>query len=292
MAAVVVLLVVVDVVLVAMAMARTAPGSFGTPGPVPTFGRTDTATPSATPDASASAQAAATASARRLLSAVAGREAWRASSATCSDAQVVLEHTVDGGATWSPVAVGDDVRALWGMRATTAGLSVLEGVGEGCTQQERTSTDGGATWKDATPGASGAAITPAGVRLGSTVVENPCPEPVDAFAGDRTSVVVCDGQLEWRTRGSAWVDVPLGGVRGIAVDGDTYTLARIGTSSCDGVQIETMPAMDVSPATRTTPIGCNDVTTDGPIAIDRVGDTVWMWAGSDVAVSANGGATW
>ena len=42
-AAVVVLLVVVDVVLVAMAMARTAPGSFGTPGPdgapIPTGGK-------------------------------------------------------------------------------------------------------------------------------------------------------------------------------------------------------------------------------------------------------------
>ncbi len=133
--------------------------------------------------------------------------------------------------TWDHVdarRLGDDVRALWGMRATTDGLSLLEAVGDGCEATERTSVDDGVTWKAAAAGASGAGITPDGVRLGTTTVANPCPEPLDAFQGTRTAIVVCDGQVEWRTGTAAWVDVPLGGVRGVAVDGNSYTLARSG----------------------------------------------------------------
>ncbi len=176
---------------------------------------------------------------------------------------MVLEHTVDGGTTWTPVALGDDVRALWGMRATTDGLSLLEAVGDGCEATERTSVDDGVTWKAAAAGASGAGITPDGVRLGTTTVANPCPEPLDAFQGTRTAIVVCDGQVEWRTGTAAWVDVPLGGVRGVAVDGNSYTLARVGASACEGVQVETMTAIGVTPATPTTPVGCNPAPTTG-----------------------------
>ncbi len=290
----VVLLVVVDVVLVAMALGHTTPGAVGTPRPAPTFGVSPEGTPSAspTPSPSETAQGEAAGESRRLLSAVDGREAWRASSATCPVAQVVLEHTVDGGATWTPVTLGEDVRALWGMRATTEGLSLLEAVGDDCAPTERTTTDDGATWKAAAAGAAGAGITPDGVRLGSTTVANPCPQPLDAFQGSTTTVVVCDGQVEWRTGTAAWVDVPLGGVRGVAVDGSSYTLARIGNPECDGVQFETMTAVGVTPATPTNRVGCSDAQTEGPIAIDRAGQAVWMWAGDEVLVSTDGGKTW
>lgn len=293
-AVVVVLLVAVDIVLVAMALAHTTPGAVGTPRPAPTFGAAPDRSPSAaaTPSSTATAQSEADGESRRLLSAVNGQEAWRASSAACSAAQVVLEHTVDGGATWVPVTLGDDVRALWGMRATTDGLSLLEAVGDDCEPTERTTTDDGATWKAAAAGASGAGITPDGVRLGSTTVANPCPQPLDAFLGSSTAVVVCDGQVEWRTGSEPWVDVPLGGVRGVAVDGSSYTLARVGSPECEGVQFETMTALDVTPATPTTPIGCSDVQTEGQIAIDRAGQAVWMWAGDEVVVSTDGGKTW
>ncbi|WP_146240206.1 hypothetical protein [Curtobacterium sp. MCSS17_008] len=288
------LLVVVDVVLVAMALARTTPEAVGTPRPVPTFGASPERTPSAsaTPTSGATAQGAVDGESRRLLSAVDGQEAWRASSATCSDAQVVLEHTVDGGATWTPVTLGDDVRAVWGMRATTAGVSVVAAVGDDCAATVRTSVDDGLTFRDGDVSAGGAGITPEGILLGATTAEAPCPEPIDAFQGSTTAVVVCDGQLEWRTGTAAWVDVPLSGVRGIAVDGTTYTLARVGTETCEGVQIETMPATGVTPTTTTTPIGCNPVNPDSSIALDRAGQDVWMWAGDDVAVSVNGGANW
>jgi len=287
-AVLVVVLVVVDVVLVALALARTAPQDEGDPRPVPTFGTS--ASGPATPGPSATAAGAGEAD--HLLSAVDDLEAWRASSTTCAVSKVVLERTTDGGLEWQAVALGDDVRTVSALRATADGVSVLVGIGNECTPEVRTSTDDGATWTPGEAGAAGAGITEQGLVLGEAVVESPCEDPLDAFRGDSTSLVACDAQLDWRSGAGDWVDVPIDGVRAIAVDAGEYTLARAGTPSCDGVQIETMPAAGVTAATKTTPIGCNDVPTDVPIALDRSGDDVWMWAGDDVAVSGDGGATW
>ncbi len=292
-ALVVVALVVVDVVLVALALARTAPEARGDAGPVPTFG--SSASAPATPGPSATASAGPTAdgvSTRHMLSAVDGLEAWRASSTTCDVSETVLEHTTDGGQEWSPVALGDDVRTIGSLRATADGLSVLVGVGDECATEVRTSTDDGATWVLGTAGAAGAGVTDQGLVLGDAVVPSPCEDPLDAFRGDSTTLVACADELQWRTGTGAWVTVPIDGVRALAVNGTEYTLARIGTDSCDGVQIETMPASGVTPATTTTPIGCNPVATEGAIALDRSGQDVWMWAGGSVAVSNDGGATW
>ncbi len=196
-----------------------------------------------------------------MLSAVDGLEAWRASSTTCDVSETVLEHTTDGGQEWSPVALGDDVRTIGSLRVTADGLSVLVGVGDECATEVRTSTDDGATWVLGTAGAAGAGVTDQGLVLGDAVVPSPCEDPLDAFRGDSTTLVACADELQWRTGTGAWVTVPIDGVRALAVNGTEYTLARIGTDSCDGVQIETMPASGVTPATTTTPIGCNPVAT-------------------------------
>lgn len=124
-------------------------------------------------------------------------------------------------------------------------------------------------------------------------VQAPCTDPIEAFQGQQTAVVICDGQLEWRTGEGAWVDVPMGGVRSIAVDGSDYTLARVGVASCDGVQLVTMPAAGVTPSTPVTPVGCADgADTDDTVTIDRAGQDVWLWDGTTVRVSSDGGATW
>ncbi|QCR42572.1 hypothetical protein C1N91_02435 [Curtobacterium sp. SGAir0471] len=295
-AVVVVALVVIDVVLVALALARTAPEAVGQPRPVPTFGATATApaTPRQSPSATATGGPAAdgAGSARHLLSAIDGLEAWRASSATCADPEVVLEHTTDGGKKWQAVELDTDVRTIAALRATSSGVSVLVGTGDACATEVRTSTDDGGTWTDGAAGAAGAGITEQGLALGSDVVDPPCADPADVFRGDSTTLVACDDQLDWRSGTGSWVDVPIDGVRAIAVDGAEYTLARVGTASCDGVQIETMRASGVTAATTTTPIGCNPVPTERPIALDRAGQSVWMWSDGGVAISKNGGATW
>ncbi|MDM7887443.1 hypothetical protein QUG98_03150 [Curtobacterium sp. RHCJP20] len=295
-AVVVVALVVIDVVLVALALARTAPEATGQPRPVPTFGATATApaTPRQSPSASATGDPAAegAGSARHLLSAIDGLEAWRASSATCADPEVVLEHTTDGGKRWQAVELDTDVRTIAALRATSSGVSVLVGTGDACATEVRTSTDDGSTWVGGASGAAGAGITEQGLVLGDDLIAPPCDDPDDAFRGESTTLVACDDELDWRSGTGAWVKVPVVGVRAIAVNGGEYTLARVGTASCDGVQVETMRASGVTTATTTTPVGCNPVPTERPIALDRSGRDLWMWTGDSVTVSKDGGATW
>ncbi|PYY31833.1 hypothetical protein [Curtobacterium sp. MCBD17_030] len=286
-AIVIVVLVVIDIALVTLALGRTAPNSGDPAGPIPTFSsspRSSTSSPTPTADA---------AGARRSLSAVDGQEAWRATDGTCGGPAPTLEHTLDAGATWKPVTLGTDVSSLMAIRASSANLTVLAGVGDDCTTTVRTSTDDGVTWTAGSPGAAGAGVSTAGIVFATGVVEPPCSEPIEAYQGKSTSVVICDGQLEWRGGAGEWVDVPLSGVRSVADAGMTYTLARINTELCDGVQIESLPAVDVTPETSTTPIGCDaDVATSEPLSLDRVDDHVWLWAGDTVSVSADGGATW
>ena len=296
----VVALVVIDVVLVTLALGRTDAHQHGPAGPIPTFTSTPDTTeapsssgsPSAAPSASAD-PASATASGRRLLTAVSSLEAWRASGGTCGGERPVLEHTVDGGATWVPTTLGTDVGSVMAIRASSTALSIMVGTGPDCVATLHTTTDAGASWSPAEDGAAGAGIDAEGVVLSSSTIEPPCADPIDAFQGERTTVVICDGQLEWRTGTASWVDVPLGGVRSLAVDGDHYTIASIGASQCAGVQIEKMPAIGVTSATRTDVVGCADGLDDTTgVAIARAGDDLWLWAGDDVKVSADGGVTW
>lgn len=295
-AVVVVVLIVVDVVLVALALGRTAPEDNGPAGPIPTFSGTPDSRETSRPTATATAHSDAASTAQqghRLLTAVDGQEAWRASGGSCGGPRPVLEHTLDGGSTWVPVGLGTDVGSLMAIRASSAELSVLVGVGDDCTTTARTSTDAGVTWEPGAPGAAGAGISPDGVVLASGTEQAPCADPIDAFQGERTAVVICDGQLEWRTGDAAWVDVPMAGVRSIGVDGGKYTLARVGAAACDGVQIETMSASNVTPSSSTTPIGCaDDADTDDTVTMDRAGQDVWLWDGTTVRVSSDGGATW
>ncbi|PZE61603.1 hypothetical protein DEJ24_04930 [Curtobacterium sp. MCPF17_001] len=287
-AIVIVVLVVIDIALVTLALGRTAPNSGDPAGPIPTFSSSPRSSTSPSPSPTADA-----AGARRSLSAVDGQEAWRATGGTCGGPAPTLEHTLDAGATWEPVTLGSDVSSVMAIRASSASLTVLAGVGDDCTPTVRSSTDDGATWSAAGDGAAGAGISTAGVVLSTGVVDPPCSDPIEAFQGKQTSVVICDGQLDWRSGTGDWVDVPLDGVRSIADAGNDYSLARIGTDTCAGVQIESMPAIAVTPATTTTPIGCDaDAATEGSISLDRSGNDVWLWAGDTVAVSTDGGATW
>ncbi|WFR68139.1 hypothetical protein P9139_07450 [Curtobacterium flaccumfaciens] len=277
----VVALVVVDVVLVTLALGRTDPQQHGSAGPIPTFTSTpdvtETPSPTGSPSAAPTASgdpASATAPGRRLLSAVSGLEAWRASSGTCGGERPVLEHTADGGATWVPTDLGTDVGSVMAIRASSTGLSIMVGTGPDCAASAHTTTDGGATWSPADDGVAGAGIDADGVVLASSTIEPPCADPIDAFQGDRTTVVICDGQLEWRTGSEPWIDVPLGGVRSLAVDGDHYVLARVGVAQCAGVQIETMTAIGVTAATQTDVVGCADHLDDiTDVAIARAGTT-------------------
>lgn len=301
-AVIVVVLVVVDVLLVTLALERTAPTSNGTTGPVPTFSSTPrpsvsgTATPSASaeprPSASTTADAAGTdTSDRRLLSAVDGVEAWRASSGACGGADGELEHTTDRGATWKRVDLGAGPGAVLALRADSDAVSIAVGVGDDCQPTVRTSTDDGRTWK--TGGDAGAGIGRDGLILESGTVDPPCDDPIEVYQGDFTTAVVCSDEVQWRAGTGAWVGVPLDGVRSLADDGDTYLVARRGATGCAGVEIRSVPAVDVTPEVATGFVGCAaDADPDGELVLAQTGAGTWLWSGDEVMVSKDSGATW
>ncbi|WP_267424378.1 MULTISPECIES: hypothetical protein [unclassified Curtobacterium] len=296
-AAAVVLLVVLDVVLVAVALGRTAPQDGGQPGPIPTF--TSTPSPRPTPSASSTAAASAPADAmqsssgRHLLTAVDGSVAWRASAGVCGGSGEVLQHTTDGGASWQSVRLGDDVESILALRATSSSISMLVAAGPDCEVVVRTSADDGATWSAGTAGAAGAGIGPDGLVLKTGTVDPPCSDPTEVFQGDYTTAVICQDVMEWRSGTGAWVEAPMQGIRSLADAGDRYTIAVVGADDCDGVQIASVGAAKVTRTSTATAVGCDaDADTDGAVTVARSGTNVWVWAGKSVAVSSDGGATW
>ncbi|ROS65289.1 hypothetical protein EDF42_1711 [Curtobacterium sp. PhB172] len=295
-AVIVVVLVVVDVVLVALALARTAPSSNGSPGPVPTFSSsprspgTRTAEPSGTATADPAGMVA---PGRRLLSAVDGQEAWRASSGVCDGTDGVLEHTVDGGTTWTPVGLGAGAGAVLALRAGTDSISVVIGTGDDCEPTVRTSVDDGQSWNDGAAGAAGAGVGPDGLILSTGAVDSPCTDPIEAYEGEFTTAVVCADAVQWRSGDGEWVGVPLAGVRSLADDGDSYLVASVDADACAGVEIRSLPAVGVMTATKSTVVGCaSEADPDGALAVARAGNAVWLWSGSDALVSTDDGVTW
>lgn len=293
----VVVLVVVDVVLVALALSRTAPQDAGQPGPIPTF--TSTPAPSPTASASASAPAAEGASAiegspgRRLLAAVNGTEAWRASAGVCGGPAAVLQHTTDGGTTWKSVSLGSDVASVMGLRASSGSVSVLVGAGPDCEADVRTSTDDGGTWTSGKPGVAGAGIGPRGLVVKTGTVDPPCADPIEVYQGQFTTAVICADVLAWRSGAGKWVETPMKGVRSLADAGDHYTIARVGDADCAGVQITSLAAAKVTPSSIPAVVGCDAAAAvDGSVTVARSGEAVWLWAGDTVAVSPDGGVTW
>lgn len=293
-AAVVAALVIIDVTLVALALARTAPASHGTVGPVPTFSSASLPSVSPTPLGTATAGPAAMVTpGRHLLSAVDAKEAWRASSGTCGGAAGVLEHSVDGGVTWTRTGLGAATGAVLGLRADATGVAVVLGSGSACAPTVRTSADDGRTWRTGSAGTAGAGIGPDGLILSTGTIASPCSDPTDAYEGEFTTAVVCADEVQWRSGNGAWVRVPLNGVGSIADDGDAYLVARTGVPGCAGAEIRSMPAVAVTSATKTTLVGCAAAADpNGALALARTSSTVWLWSGDGVLVSADGGVTW
>lgn len=287
-------LVVIDVVLVALAIARTAPASNGTAGPVPTFSSAPRPSVSPTPQSTQTANPAGMVTpGRLLLAAVDEQEAWRAASGTCGGSPGSLEHSVDGGATWTRVSDGIRMGAILALRADSTSVSVVLGTGGDCAQEVRTTVDRGRSWKDSAAGAAGAGIGPDGLILSSGTVAAPCANPTDVFQGELTTAVVCEGQVQWRSGDGAWVGVPVPGVRSFTDDGDSYLLAVAGSSTCSGTEIRSMPAVAVVPTTKSAVVGCaREVESDSALALARAGDALWLWSGDAVEVSADGGSSW
>lgn len=297
-----VLFVILDVILVALALAAhrdTVPLQHG---PIPTFSsppHTPAPTPSATSTTPATSAPAAAGqvtplASARFLTATSGTQAWRASSGSCGAASAVLEHTTDAGATWTRVTAGSpalhQVLALGG----TPERTWIAGTGGGaCTPHFYASYTQGRFWAEyaselpavAYLAANGALHLPAGSE------KAPCGHPQRVVVKPGTGVLCPSAFFEQGASGS-WTRVSVPGAVAMAGSDSGYLLAVTGVKQCDGLAIESLPT-SVRHDAKPKQLGC----APGPAAPDGValasgGGSVWLWNGSTVRVSTDGGVHW
>ena len=295
-------LLVVDAALVWVALSSNrASASAAAPTTVeltpatPVAGATPEQEPTETPTAPAPAGASRV---TVVLAAFDAQVAYRAATGACPTAQAVVEVTTDGGVTWSPAE-------LEGASAPTAiavsspdEASVLAATAEGCEAVAYRTFVRGADWA---PGESFAVawrlegaevIAPGGARSA------PCAEPAQVAAADASAATVLCGDASFARTidgGATWASTdPIAGATAVAMQpGAAGTGARVllaGLDGCAGVQVASVTA-DGSLA---APGAC--LTTDAAagastLAVDTAGG-VWVWSGTTVARSADGGASW
>lgn len=291
-----------DIALVAFALGGpTKPAAVGAkPAVVEPVETTPTPPPAPEPVETPVAMAAAVPP-TRILSALDGTTAWRASTASCPRSQANPELTTDSGATWerSNASINTGASSILSINAiseTQASMVTL--AAEGCAPQLVGTFVAGADWA-AFPDRLGgnwyvdptdrtAVHSPAGS------FKAPCASVIAlAPRSDADAGVLCaDGTIARTSDGAAgWgKSISLPGAVNLTVSGDGYLVAAAGQKGCAGVQLLSTPeALDGV----LTPEGCREVTfKPGAVALSSADGVVWLWAGSTFARSSDGGETW
>lgn len=260
------------------------------------------ATPAdATPAEEPAAPVSRAAPTERVLTVASERLAWRAVVGTCG-APGLLEHSSDGGVTWTAQDVG--LAPIARLKATSATSVFAIGGGEDCAPTFRLSTTAGTAWTTTDTELPGSwYLEPAARDALQAQVHGPrgdlvapCPTGVvdlaaldDARAGllcvDGSFQTTDDGGASWSQEGAAPDAVA------IAPAGGAYVVAAV-REPCAGLAVLTVAndgtGLDAAP-TACAPV---DVAAPGQVAVAAVGSAVWVWAGDLVVVSRDGGVTW
>lgn len=287
----------VDVALVAWALTTTRASAPSTPGPIPTFTNRP-ATPTATPTpAPTSPPTPAVAAAPRLLAVVSATEAYRATPGACTGgdaANTVFEKSTDAGATWQAFATGQyNFHTMLALSdATDTRVSAVVGAGANCAIGAYSSFTGGQFWQEYPQNLAAASyIDPADrskIHTSAGAEAAPCPAALQLASGANSTAVLCDGTVFTRAGSGTWASAPVPGVLALTASDSGYTLAVANVAGCAGVSIQSLP-VGGSP----TVVGC-DAAATAPTAVTlaQQGQSLWLWSGTTVAVSANAGATW
>lgn len=298
----------VDVLLVAAALTRGGssdePGAAQSRPPASATLPTDTASsPSEAPEASPSptADAATVVAPARLLSAVDARTAWRSTRGACPAGEApVLERTDDGGTTWRAVSIGAEApSALDRVQAQDgASLFVVGTGGDGCEPVFAQTFTGGEAFRSYPDRLAASwyatAVDPGTVHSPAGTFPAPCATVTSlAVTDDSRAAVLCsDGQLRATVDGAAtWgAAVPAPGVTDLTAAAEGYLLAGL-DDDCDGVAVSSWSTTggvlaDVGCASGAVPTDASQ------LAIAARGGSAWLWAGDDVLVSTDGGASW
>lgn len=254
---------------------------------------TATPTPTATPAADATTPS-------RLLAAVDGNTAWRATTGPCPATPASVELSTDGGATWKKSDASGSAKAsalirLTGQSAKQASAVALASAG--CAPEFIRTYVGGDNWASyagetssawyADPSSNSKVHSPNGQ------VNAPCTVAGLAVSGNTDAAVLCANHDVYRTNdsGANWgtpqhVD---GGAAIGARDGG-YIVAAVGAGQCGGVQTVSLDA-GTSPASPLACVGSTQPAT-GTVAVSGGNGALWLWAGDSVTRSLDGGTTW
>ncbi|GAA1159414.1 hypothetical protein HNR11_001961 [Nesterenkonia sandarakina] len=223
----------------------------------------------------------------RLLSVVSETVAWRSEGGACEE-RAEIELTIDGGETWGaayPAADGLG-RPLWLSGADYTAVQAAIASGDDCSAYGVRTYDSGATWtREDQVIENSVFIDP---RDSSVMVwsgeriQGPCNSFTQvAVTGGVASAVCQDGSL-WNldSQNRSWDETGIDAV--VAVSGsDGRRVAALESAECDGLALVEFGNESVQP------ISCVANQPGETTAVDLQGETLWVWAGDQVSVSAS-----
>lgn len=309
-------LVLLDVILVVWVVSRPDVSEAGSTSPVPSVSAEGSPTPAPStgaenegegegePTGVAPADSVAT---TRILTAIDGDRAWRATTGACPDAAASPEYTTDAGATWNATdATGPTgVTALQRIIASSTEVATMVGAGaDGCAptlirtyvrgdNYEDYPAEVGTAWH-IDPADRARVVAPAGA------VDGPCADGAGALAvapsNDESAAVLCsDGTISTTTdAGAAWsTPVAVAGAQALTTTEGGFLVARLGGSACAGLGLVIVDADGALVGDS----GCLPLSGDltalaGQVAVSDGGGTWWAWVGESLVRSGDRGATW
>lgn len=307
----------VTAVLVGFALRPVqAPASDGTPyTPPPTNSPTASESPSEEPSPSESAgeeptdepsedppEAPEPVPTTRLLTAASADRAWRANVGSCEDPST-LEVTSDGGESWDQVDPG--LAPIVRVKALDEQTMFAIGGDAACSPSFQITASGGDEWQEVNEELAGSwHVEPAdrNTIYGPGGAAEPCEVDMVDFAGlsNTVAMALCtDGDLQSTTdSGASWGSVASAeGAVAIAPQLDpesevqSYLLASL-EADCEGVALRVIGASGGGAGE--TPTSCAEVgeaEAEG-VAVALMDETAWLWAGDQVQVSTDSGASW
>ncbi|MDH6181862.1 hypothetical protein M2152_002044 [Microbacteriaceae bacterium SG_E_30_P1] len=257
------------------------------------------ATPTASPTAGAEVNTAVPQ--QRFLAAIDGTTAWRVDAGACPSSQTWPELTTNGGGSWARTDAttgtgASGVLALGAISAEVSGMLTFNA--ETCGSPQFTSLVDG-VWAPVSNLSNEAlwyVVPGAGpvVGLGAVSVATPC-EPVGVATRSASELaVLCNDERIVRSvdGGVTWDDgFAVAGASVVASTADGYIVGGLNQSRCAGVELRTLtPQASNGDGIA---VGCYEAAaTPGLVAISSTPNALWVWAGTSLGISPDGGESW
>ncbi len=232
--------------------------------------------------------------AERVLVNADASTAWRATIGSC-DSPGILERSVDGGLSWEELPL--ELAPISRLRVLSAQSLFAIGGGEGCEPTYVASSTGGRSWTTNDEYLIGSWYLVPDDRdaLATPVGELPVPcEAAELAAVDalHAAVLCTDGTLSVTPDGGgSWTetDAPLHALAiGVAEQG--YVLAGASDSCNESVALRPIDlmgdALDEETCADAQPVAADE------LAVSANGGATWLWVGEGVHVSTDGGRNW